>query len=158
MEQRAKLSVQEALFSPSQELDNFLRQVQTSEVPGAVCHFLGLVRQHSDERKPLKAMRLEHYPGMTEKVLQELINEAEQKFSLQHVRLLHRFGLLQAGEVIVMVITASPHRADAFLACEFLMDRLKTDAPFWKCEYTEDGEAHWVEAKACDDTRARKWK
>lgn len=153
-----KLVVQKEVFDPSTELTRFLALTKTS---GAVCQFIGLVRDYrkeDNEETPLHAMRLQHYPGMTEKVLNDLITEAEVRFSLETLRVVHRYGLMQPHETIVMVMVASSHRGDAFAACEFLMDRLKTDAPFWKCEYTQKGEAIWVDAKEADDHRAQRWK
>ena len=102
-------------------------------------------------------MTLEHYPGMTEASLSEIEDEASRRWPLQGVTIIHRIGELAPGDRIVLVITASPHRQAAFEAAEFLMDYLKTRAPFWKKEATPDG-AHWVDARESDDAAARRWK
>ncbi|HLN24537.1 MAG TPA: molybdenum cofactor biosynthesis protein MoaE [Patescibacteria group bacterium] len=119
---------------------------------GAVTSFIGLVRGGD-----IRAMTLEHYPGMTERQLAAIEAEACQRWPLQAVTIIHRVGRLLPGERIVLVAIASPHRAAAFEACEFIIDRLKTDAPFWKLEERHDG-AHWVEAKGNDDARAQRWR
>lgn len=121
---------------------------------GAVVTFTGLVRDMPDA--PLKAMTLEHYPGMTEKSLMEIAARARERWSLQACLIIHRYGRLVPGDRIVLVITASAHRDAAFEAACFLMDWLKTQAPFWKCEETGEA-ARWVEAKASDDEAALKW-
>ncbi|HIJ63538.1 MAG TPA: molybdenum cofactor biosynthesis protein MoaE [Rhodospirillaceae bacterium] len=118
---------------------------------GAVASFLGLVR--GDD---IQAMTLQHYPGMTERQLQAIEDQARSRWPLIDVIIIHRFGRLLPGETIVFVGVASRHRAAAFAACEFLMDWLKTRAPFWKLEETADG-PHWVEAKGDDDDRAERW-
>lgn len=123
---------------------------------GGFALFVGSVRDDSEGAK-VSAMSLEHYPGMTENALAEIETEARARWTLADVLIIHRFGRLVPGEDIVLVITAAAHRADAFAACEFLMDYLKTSAPFWKLE--EDGETkRWVEAKSSDDEAAAKWK
>jgi molybdopterin synthase catalytic subunit len=122
---------------------------------GAVVTFTGLVRDTSDQS--LEAMTLEHYPGMTEKQLQQIEREAHQRWPLQASLIIHRHGRLTPGEQIVLVITASAHRQAAFDAASFLMDWLKTKAPFWKQEETSDGNT-WVEAKEEDDSAADKWR
>jgi molybdopterin synthase catalytic subunit len=122
---------------------------------GAVASFVGLVRDvHGAET--VAAMTLEHYPGMTEKALAAIEAEARARWPLQGVVVVHRFGRLLPGDRIVMVGVASAHRRAAFEACDFLMDWLKTKAPFWKQEETPAG-ARWVEAKAADDAAARRW-
>lgn len=118
---------------------------------GAVASFLGLVR--GDD---ISAMTLEHYPGMTERQLLAIEEQARSRWPLLEVVIIHRFGRLLPGQNIVFVGVASRHRAAAFAACEFLMDWLKTRAPFWKLEETSDG-PHWVEAKDDDDSRAERW-
>ena len=123
---------------------------------GAVVSFSGLMRDHA-AGTPIKGMELEHYPGMTERELIRIEAEANARWPLQASLIIHRIGKLQPGENIVLVITASAHRAAAFEAAEFLMDYLKTRAPFWKRETTDKGE-HWVEARASDDDAAEKWK
>lgn len=118
---------------------------------GAVASFVGLVRGGE-----VAAMTLEHYPGMTERQLRAVADEAAARWPLQGVVVVHRFGRLVPGDRIVLVAVASPHRAAAFEACEFLIDWLKTKAPFWKREETADG-SRWVEAKADDDAAAARW-
>lgn len=120
---------------------------------GAVTSFVGLVRGNADDGS---AMTLEHYPGMTERQLEAIEAEAKRRWPLQDSLIIHRHGRLVPGERIVLVAVASSHRAAAFEACEFLIDWLKTKAPFWKLEEGPDGE-HWVEAKDDDDERAERW-
>ncbi|TBW58197.1 molybdenum cofactor biosynthesis protein MoaE [Marinobacter halodurans] len=124
---------------------------------GAIATFTGLVRTSGD-RQDVRALFLEHYPGMTESVIEDLARQAGERWSIQAVRVIHRVGELALGEQIVFVGVASAHRGDAFAACEFLMDALKTSAPFWKKEITEDGESHWVEQKASDRDKAEGWR
>jgi len=119
---------------------------------GGVATFLGLVRGDGG----LVAMHLEHYPGMTEKALAEIIVQAQARWPLLAVRVIHRIGRLLPGERIVFVGVASTHRAAAFAACEFIMDYLKTRAPFWKKEETPAG-ARWVDARESDDAAAARW-
>lgn len=125
---------------------------------GAVATFVGLVRADklSGEGSEVSAMTLEHYPGMTEKSLEAIIAEAGGRWQLQGVRVIHRFGRLLPGERIVFVGVASAHRGDAFAACEFIMDYLKTRAPFWKKEDTPEG-GRWVDAREADDSAAARW-
>ena len=119
---------------------------------GAVASFTGLVRGDDG----VTAIELEHYPAMTEVSLHELAKEAHGRWQLSGCALIHRVGRMAVGEPIVLVAAASPHRAAALEACAYLIDRLKTDAPFWKKEY-RGGQAAWVEAKASDDARAAEW-
>lgn len=125
---------------------------------GAVATFVGLVRADklSGEGSEVSAMTLEHYPGMTEKSLEAIVTEAEARWRLQGVRVIHRFGRLVPGDRIVFVGVASAHRGDAFAACEFVMDYLKTRAPFWKKEDTPEG-GRWVDARDADDSAAARW-
>jgi molybdopterin synthase catalytic subunit len=123
---------------------------------GGVTSFVGLVRDMADGEK-MQAMTLEHYPGMTEKMLAEIDAEAHDRWPLDATLIVHRYGRLEAGDRIVLVIAASAHRDAAFEACRFLIDWLKTRAPFWKLEETGDGDAHWVEAKESDDRAAAHW-
>jgi len=125
---------------------------------GAVATFVGLVRADklSGAGSEVSAMTLEHYPGMTEKSLEAILAEAGGRWQLQGVRVIHRFGRLLPGDRIVFVGVASAHRGDAFAACEFIMDYLKTRAPFWKKEDTPDG-GHWVDAREADDSAAARW-
>jgi molybdopterin synthase catalytic subunit len=124
---------------------------------GAVVSFSGLVRDYGD-RQDITALELEHYPGMTEKSLHAIIEQARSHWQLQAATIIHRVGRLALGEAIVLVVTASSHRKDAFAAAEFLMDFLKTEAPFWKKEIQQDGSSEWVEAKASDQNAAGRWK
>ena len=125
---------------------------------GAVATFVGLVRadKPSGAGSEVSAMTLEHYPGMTEKSLEAIIAEAGGRWQLQGVRVIHRFGRLLPGDRIVFVGVASAHRGDAFAACEFIMDYLKTRAPFWKKEDTPEG-GRWVDARDADDSAAARW-
>ena len=122
---------------------------------GGVCSFIGLVRE-SQPRSIIKSMTLEHYPGMTEKQLRKIEAEAHARWSLEGSLIIHRYGKLVPGEQIVLVVTASEHRKAAFESCEFLIDWLKTKAPFWKNEETSDGNK-WVQARASDDMSANRW-
>ncbi len=122
---------------------------------GGVVTFVGLVRDLADG-KVIGAMTLEHYPGMTEKQLQAIDDEANRRWPLSASLVIHRYGRLEPGDRIVLVATASPHRDAAFDACRFLIDWLKTQAPFWKLEEGEAG-AQWVAAKASDDAAAARW-
>jgi len=128
---------------------------------GGLAMFAGLVRDFVGKDKAgggeVSAMTLEHYPGMTEKRLAEIEAEANKRWPLDASLIIHRYGTLTAGERIVLVACASAHREDAFAACQFLMDWLKTSAPFWKQEDTENG-PRWVEADARDDQLAARWK
>ena len=121
---------------------------------GATAVFIGSVR--SDPAAPVSALELEHYPGMTESSIQVIIDEARERWSLNAVRVIHRVGKLLPGDQIVYVGVTSAHRGEAFQACEFIMDYLKTRAPFWKKESTPAGE-HWVDARESDETAARRW-
>ena len=123
---------------------------------GGVASFVGLVRDMADGERT-QAMTLEHYPGMTEKMLAEIDAEAHDRWPLEASLIVHRYGRLEAGDRIVLVIAASPHRDAAFEACRFLIDWLKTKAPFWKLEEDENGETRWVDAKDADDVAAARW-
>jgi molybdopterin synthase catalytic subunit len=120
---------------------------------GGVVSFIGNVRGGGDG---VKSMTLEHYPGMTEQELAAIEQEANKRWKLEASLIIHRYGKLLPGERIVLVVTASAHRADAFAANEFLVDYLKTKAPFWKLEETAQGE-RWVEAQTSDDNAAKRW-
>src|SRR3954464_1758554 len=122
---------------------------------GAVASFVGVVRDVNDGSK-VADMELEHYPGMTEKAITKIIDEAKARWDIFDVLVIHRIGLLKPTDQIVLVVVASAHRGDAFAACEFVMDYLKTRAPFWKKEKTPDG-ARWVESRASDDSAAERW-
>ena len=122
---------------------------------GAVATFTGTVRDRSDGQG-VSAMELEHYPGMTERAIEAMIDEAQRRFDIRAARVVHRVGVLQPGEQIVLVAVTSAHRGQAFQACEFLMDYLKTQAPFWKKETTPAG-ARWVDARVADDAALARW-
>ncbi|MDD2832386.1 MAG: molybdopterin synthase catalytic subunit MoaE [Methylotenera sp.] len=122
---------------------------------GAVVSFVGLVRD-LNERDTVTQLTLEHYPGMTEKSLMAIIAQAKTRWHVEDALIIHRVGPLMPNEQIVLVAVTSAHRGDAFSACEFIMDYLKTDAPFWKKEITPQG-AHWVEVKSSDDMAKNRW-
>ena len=122
---------------------------------GAIVTFSGLVRDSGD-LSGVTGLFLEHYPGMTEQVIQGLIDEASRRWDVQRARVIHRIGRLALADQIVFVGVCSAHRGDAFAACEFIMDALKTSAPFWKKEITREGE-HWVEQKESDVARSQGW-
>ena len=122
---------------------------------GAVCSFVGTVRDRNDG-DAVRTLELEHYPGMTEKAIEGMIDEALARFNLYAARVIHRVGLLQPLDQIVLVVVTSAHRGESFQACEFLMDYLKTQAPFWKKEQTPAG-ARWVDARVSDDAALAKW-
>jgi len=122
---------------------------------GAVASFVGTVRASSDG-SAVSAMELEHYPGMTEKAIEAMIDEAARRFDIRAARVVHRVGPLMPGDQIVLVAVTSAHRGQAFQACEFLMDYLKTQAPFWKKETTPQG-ARWVDARVADDAALARW-
>ena len=124
---------------------------------GAVCSFVGTVRDRNGGGKPsVQSLELEHYPGMTEKAIEAMIDEAHRRFDIFGARVVHRVGLLQPLDQIVLVAVTSAHRGESFKACEFLMDYLKTQAPFWKKEATPEG-AHWVDARVTDDEARARW-
>lgn len=150
------IRVQSEIFNLGDEI---AKLVQGNGQIGAVVSFLGLVRDTVEiDGKPaaLITMTLEHYPKMTERQLQELEQEARQRWELQAVLIIHRYGDLRPGDSIVLVATASAHRQVAFDACNFLIDWLKTKAPFWKHEVTTENQ-RWVDAKSSDDDAAKRW-
>ncbi len=122
---------------------------------GAVAAFIGLVRDINDAAA-VKTLTLEHYPGMTEKALAGIVDEAKSRWRVYDALVIHRVGTLKPTDQIVLVVVTSAHRGDAFAACEFVMDYLKTRAPFWKKEQTPTGE-RWVEARTSDDEAAARW-
>jgi molybdopterin synthase catalytic subunit len=122
---------------------------------GAVCSFVGTVRDRN-EGQSVSTMELEHYPGMTEKSIEAMIDAAHRRFDILGARVIHRVGLLHPLDQIVLVVVSSAHRGESFQACEFLMDYLKTQAPFWKKEQTSEG-ARWVDARVSDDAALAKW-
>lgn len=146
------IRVQETAFDAAAELKTFQA---TSRSSGATVMFIGTVREMSEGAR-IERMTLEHYPGMTEKALAGIEAEARRRWPLEACLVIHRYGPLEPGDDIVLVLTASSHRQAAFEACEFLMDWLKTKAPFWKLEET-GGETRWVDAKDKDDQAARRW-
>jgi molybdopterin synthase catalytic subunit len=123
---------------------------------GAVASFIGLVRD-MNEGSGVHAMTLEHYPGMTEASLEAICNQAKSRWDLLETLVIHRVGELQPLDQIVLVVVTSSHRGEAFAACEFIMDYLKTEAPFWKKERTPEGD-RWVDARESDDEAAQRWK
>ncbi|MBI3936210.1 MAG: molybdopterin synthase catalytic subunit MoaE [Betaproteobacteria bacterium] len=123
---------------------------------GAVASFVGLVRD-VNEGERVSQMTLEHYPGMTEKAIEEIVAEARTRWDICDALVVHRVGALKPGDQIVLVAVAGAHRGDAFAACQFVMDYLKTRAPFWKKEHTGEG-ARWVEARASDEIAAGRWR
>jgi molybdopterin synthase catalytic subunit len=140
-----KVSVQKEDFDLSAEV----RAISRGANVGAVASFVGLVRE--------VRMTLEHYPGMTERAIRQIVEQAASRWQVMDCSVIHRYGELQPNDQIVMVAVASAHRGDAFAACEFIMDYLKTQAPFWKKEHRQAGAA-WVEARAADDEAAGRWK
>jgi len=122
---------------------------------GAVCTFVGTVRDRNDGSS-VASLELEHYPGMTEKSIQSMMAQAQARFDIRAARVVHRVGLLQPQEQIVLVAVTSAHRGESFQACEFLMDYLKTQAPFWKKEVTPEG-SRWVDARVSDDQALLRW-
>ena len=147
-----KIVVRSEAFDLGAEVDA-MRRGRTDI--GAIASFVGLARD-MNEGSGVAAMTLEHYPGMTEKALGRLVEEAKSRWALLDVTVIHRIGRLLPGDPIVLVAVASRHRGEAFAACEFIMDYLKTRAPFWKKEETPAGE-RWVEARASDDAAAARW-
>ena len=145
-----RVAVQQEAFDFGAEAQRFASG--HSEM-GAIVTFTGIVRDVGDG---LEAMEIEHYPGMTEKALTDLTQQAIARWSLGDALVIHRHGRLRPGEMIMMVATAAPHRADAFAAAEFLMDYLKSRAPFWKREITKSG-ADWVAAKDADEAALKRW-
>ena len=148
----ARVSIQTADFNLSQEV----QQLRAGDKRvGAVCTFIGTVRDRNDGLN-VSSMELEHYAGMTEKAIEAMIDEALVRFDIFGARVVHRIGVLQPLDQVVMVAVTSAHRGTSFQACEFLMDYLKTQAPFWKKEQTPHG-ARWVDARVSDDVALAKW-
>ncbi|MGZ5131547.1 MAG: molybdenum cofactor biosynthesis protein MoaE [Caldimonas sp.] len=147
-----RVSIQSADFDAGAEI---ARLRAGDAAVGAVAAFVGTVRERS-EGASVASMELEHYPGMTESAIESMIDQAFGRFDIRAARVVHRIGTLAAGEQIVFVAVASAHRGDAFQACEFLMDYLKTHAPFWKKESTDAG-ARWVDARVADDAAMARW-
>jgi len=148
----ARVSIQTQDFDLGKEIDAL--RVNDKRV-GAVCSFIGTVRDRNDGLS-VQSMELEHYPGMTEKAIEAMMDEAMTRFDIFGARIIHRVGLLEPLDQVVMVAVTSSHRGESFKACEFLMDYLKTQAPFWKKEKTPEG-SRWVDARISDDAALAKW-
>jgi molybdopterin synthase catalytic subunit len=146
-----RIVVQEQPFDLGAEVNGF---AASRTDMGAIVTFTGVVRD--DPANPLRQMMIEHYPGMTERALEKIATEAQARWSLGDVLVIHRYGPMRPGEQIMMVATAAPHRKDAFEAAEYLMDYLKSRAPFWKKEQGADGEG-WVAAKDADEDALTRW-
>ena len=159
MHQNPRVSIQTQDFDLAAETVTL--RAQDGRV-GAVCSFVGTVRDRTlaepglADAGSIRSMELEHYPGMTEKAIESMIDAAHQRFDILGARVIHRVGRLQPLDQIVMVAVTSAHRGESFAACEFLMDYLKTQAPFWKKEQTSEG-ARWVDARLSDDAALAKW-
>ena len=158
---KPRVFIQTADFDPSAELA--VLRGQDRRV-GAVCSFVGTVRdRHANLERDtavaqgdVQSLELEHYPGMTEKAIDSMIDAALERFDIYAVRVVHRVGLLLPTDQVVLVAVTSAHRGESFRACEFLMDYLKTQAPFWKKEVTPDG-SRWVDARVSDDAALARW-
>ena len=154
MKPMQRVTIQTEDFDLSTEISNL--RAQDGRV-GAVCSFVGTVRdRNTGGPGTVQSMALEHYPGMTEKAIEAMIDAAQQRFDIFGARVIHRVGLLAPLDQIVMVAVTSAHRGESFAACEFLMDYLKTQAPFWKKEQTPAGE-RWVDARVSDDAALARW-
>lgn len=147
-----RILVQRADFSLGEEYE----RLATRHDSGAIVTFVGKVRDFN-QGDAVKGLSLEHYPGMTEKALVDIVNQARARWPLQECTLIHRIGELWLGDQIVLVAVSSTHRDAAFDACHFIMDFLKTRAPFWKKELTAEGVQRWVEAKDSDNAAAARW-
>ncbi|WP_394294020.1 molybdopterin synthase catalytic subunit MoaE [Aeromonas rivipollensis] len=148
-----RILVQRADFSLGEEYERLAARQDS----GAIVTFVGKVRDFN-QGEEVKGLSLEHYPGMTEKALTDIVTEARGRWPLQECTLIHRIGDLLLGDQIVLVAVSSAHRDAAFEACHFIMDFLKTRAPFWKKELTAEGVQRWVEAKQSDDAAAARWR
>ena len=147
-----RVSIQTEDFDLSTEIAALRRE---NKGVGAVCSFVGAVRDRNDGDL-VSSMELEHYPGMTEKSIEAMVDEAFRRFDIFGARVIHRVGLLLPLDQIVLVAVTSAHRGQSFQACEFLMDYLKTQAPFWKKEQTPQG-SRWVDARVSDDAALARW-
>lgn len=145
--------VQTEDFDTGAEIDRLRLSRQDA---GAIVAFVGQVRD-INEGSGVDALTLEHYPGMTEKALQEIVDQARHRWDIFDALVIHRVGTLQPSDQIVLVVVSGAHRGEAFAACEFIMDYLKTEAPFWKKEKTPAGE-RWVEARSSDDAARERWR
>ncbi len=152
-----RVRIQHGAFDVSQEIAAL--QAGDPRV-GAVCTFLGTVRDRNIQGEAhaasVQTLELEHYAGMTERSIEAMIDEAHRRFDLFGARVVHRIGVLAPTEQVVLVVVTSAHRGESFQACEFLMDYLKTQAPFWKKETTPTG-VHWVDARVSDDAALARW-
>jgi molybdopterin synthase catalytic subunit len=149
-----RVSIQHEDFSVAEEL---IRLRAGDARVGAVCSFVGLVRERDGGlAEAIRSLELEHYPGMTERSIEAMIDAAHNRFEIIGARVVHRIGILEPRDQIVLVAVSSQHRGESFRACEFLMDYLKTQAPFWKKERTSSGE-RWVDARVSDDAALRRW-
>ena len=152
--QPARVAIQVGDFDVSREIAQL--RLGDKRV-GAICSFVGTVRdRNGGVPDSVQSLELEHYPGMTERSIEAMIDEAHARFDIFGARVVHRVGLLQPLDQIVLVAVASAHRGESFKACEFLMDYLKTQAPFWKKEQTPEG-ARWVDARVSDDAALQRW-
>ena len=152
-----RVQVQQAAFDLNEEM---ARLCAGDAGIGAVASFVGLVRDINRvgrQASAVSSMTLEHYPGMTEKALERIAEKAARRWQLQAVTVIHRVGELYPTDPIVLVICASPHRHDAFDACQYVMDKLKTEAPFWKKETLPDGKQRWVDSRESDSRAASRW-
>lgn len=147
------VTVQTANFDLQKESDLI---TEASGDAGALVLFQGMVREF-DQETPLEMMTLEHFPGLTEKEIERIIIEAKQRWDIAGCRVIHRVGELRADDPIVLLIVTAKHRLHAFLAAEFIMDYLKTEAPFWKKETLKDGQSYWVAAKQTDQEILTRW-
>jgi len=149
-----RVCIQHEPFDVAQELAAL--QGRDSRV-GAICSFIGTVRDRTaGAPDTIRAMELEHYPGMTEQSIEAILDEAFKRFDIFGARVIHRVGMLHPSDAIVLVAITSAHRHASFEACEFVMDYLKTQAPFWKKEHSRQG-AHWVDARVSDDQALTRW-
>jgi len=147
-----KVAIQTQDFDLSEEVENL--RMGNSKI-GAICSFIGTVRDRN-EGDQVATLELEHYPGMTEASINKMISEAQSRFDIFGAVVIHRIGLLMPLDQIVLVAVSSAHRGESFQACEFLMDYLKTQAPFWKKELTPQGH-RWVDARVSDDQALKRW-
>ena len=147
-----KIAIQTQDFDLSEEIENL--RIENSKI-GAICSFVGTVRDRN-EGDQVATLELEHYPGMTESSIKKMISEAQSRFDILGAVVIHRVGLLMPLDQIVLVAVSSAHRGESFQACEFLMDYLKTQAPFWKKELTPQGH-RWVDARVSDDQALKRW-
>ncbi len=148
-----EIRIQSEALDPGRELE-LLRE--DNPAIGGIVSFIGLMRD-MNQGKQITSLSLEHYPGMTEKALQSIVGQVNQRWDILGSRIVHRVGEMKPTDVIVVVAVASTHRGEAFQACEFIIDYLKSHAPFWKKERTVEGE-HWVEARSSDHEAVQKWR